>query len=1018
MRRLQARSTHPLWLAVALLVLCAALFSVYVWSERRVDQTNELRQRSFLLADELRQSSDDLTRMARTYVMTGDARYKLAYQAILDIRDGKRPRPHDYQTVYWDTELLRDTPQSHADEVAVPLLTLMQLAGFTAQELQKLEQAKAMSDQLTAAENTAMGMIDANTDVPAAVRLHASAMLHDQPYHWQKAAIMQPIKEFNAMMDLRTANAVALTRTTALWLRVSFVAFAVSLAVMVWHTKAMLRTTLGGTVEEVFAQIASVGQGNMDRPIVVSQEAHRSVLGWLSKTQAHLKQVSIEREQALAQIAEKELRLRTIIEAEPECVKIVDAQGRLLEMNAAGLAMIEADSLEEVAGKSVLSLLAPKYRDAFQRMHQRVLDGETLTLTFEIQGLKGGRRWMETHAVPLRHLGEAVQLAVTRDITARKQSEEALRIAATAFESQQGMVVTDAQRVILRVNQAFTRITGYSALEAIGQYPSMLSSGRQDKPFYTALSQVLEHEGAWSGEIWNRRKSGEMYPEWLNISAVKDEDGVATHYVGIFTDISQRKAVEEQIEALSFFDPLTRLPNRRLLIDRLAQALHTGTRHSRKSALLFVDLDNFKTLNDTVGHHQGDMLLAQVAQRLKTCVRDGDTVARLGSDEFVVILEELSEISEVAANQAEAVGEKVLTSLGPRFQLGNGAHHSTASIGITLFGGAQQESHEEPLKRAELAMFQAKSAGRSSLRFYDPQMQARVSAHAALESDLRDALLEQQLLLHYQAQIACGGRITGVEALLRWQHPQRGMVSPAQFIPLAEETGLILSIGQWVLETACVQLASWATDPMLCHLTVAVNVSARQFHQVGFVDTVLSTVARTGANAKLLKLELTESMLVNDVEAIIAKMGALKAHGVGFSLDDFGTGYSSLTYLKRLPLDQLKIDQGFVRNIVTDSNDAAIAKMVVVLAESLGLTVIAEGVESQAQADFLAHLGCHAYQGYLLSSPLPLDRLEAFLHRYSESFGPLALMRIAQAAIKDIAPVTKAVATLDTDQLF
>jgi diguanylate cyclase (GGDEF)-like protein len=488
--------------------------------------------------------------------------------------------------------------------------------------------------------------------------------------------------------------------------------------------------------------------------------------------------------------------------------------------------------------------------------------------------------------------------------------------------------------------------------------------------------------------------------------------------VGIFTDISQRKAVEEQIEALSFFDPLTRLPNRRLLIDRLAQALHTCTRHSRKSALLFVDLDNFKTLNDTLGHHQGDLLLAQVAQRLKTCVRDGDTVARLGSDEFVVILEDLSEISEVAANQAEVVGEKVLTSLGPRFQLCNGAHHSTASVGITLFGGAQQESHEEPLKRAELAMFQAKSAGRNSLRFYEPQMQAQVSAHAALESDLRDALLEQQLLLHYQAQIAAGGRITGVEALLRWQHPHRGMVSPAQFIPLAEETGLILPIGQWVLETACVQLASWATDPMLCHLTVAVNVSARQFHQAGFVDTVLSTIARAGANAKLLKLELTESMLVDDVEAIIAKMGALKAHGVGFSLDDFGTGYSSLTYLKRLPLDQLKIDQGFVRNIVTDSNDAAIAKMVVVLAESLGLTVIAEGVESQAQADFLAHLGCHAYQGYLLSRPLPLDRLEAFLHRYSESFDLLARMKIAQAAIKDIAPVTKAVATLDTDQLF
>jgi diguanylate cyclase (GGDEF)-like protein/PAS domain S-box-containing protein len=995
MRRLEARSTHPLWLTVALLVLCAGLFSVYVWSEKRVDQANELRQRSFLLVDELRQSSDDLTRMARTYVMTGDARYKLAYQAILDIRDGKRPRPNGYQNVYWDTELFRNTPQSPAGGVAVPLLTLMQQAGFTVQELQKLEQAKANSDQLTTAENAAMDMIDANTDLLAAVRVRASAMLHDQPYHWHKAAIMQPIKEFNAMMDRRTADAVALSLRIAQWLRLVFIAFAASLVMMVWRANTMLRNILGGSAEEVFAQISSVGHGKTEMPMAVSQADKNSVLGWLAKTQESLKKVSMEREQALAQIADKELRLRTIIEAEPECVKVVDAQGRLLEMNAAGLAMIEADSLEEVAGKSVLKLLAPQYRDAFQRMHQRVLGGETLSLTFEIQGLKGGRRWLETHAVPLQHLGEAVQLAVTRDITARKQSDEALRIAATAFESQQGMVVTNAQRVILRVNQAFTRITGYSAKEAIGQYPSMLSSGRQDKPFFAAMSQVLEIEGAWAGEIWNRRKSGETYPEWLNISAVKDEDGVATHYVGIFTDISQRKAVEEQIEALAFFDPLTRLPNRRLLLDRLEQALHTGTRHSRRSALLFVDLDNFKTLNDTLGHHQGDLLLAQVAQRLKACVRDGDTVARLGSDEFVVILETLSEISEEAANQAEAVGEKVLTSLGPRFQLSNGAHHSTASIGITLFGGAQQESHEEPLKRAELAMFQAKSAGRNTLRFYDPQMQAQVSAHAALEDDLREALSAQQLLLHYQAQVVGGGRITGVEALLRWQHPQRGMVSPAQFIPLAEETGLILPIGQWVLETACVQLAAWATDPMLCNLTVAVNVSARQFRQANFVDSVLATLVRTGATAKLLKLELTESMLVDDVEAIIAKMGALKAHGVGFSLDDFGTGYSSLAYLKRLPLNQLKIDQGFVRNIVTDPNDAAIAKMVVVLAESLGLAVIAEGVELQAQVDFLAHLGCHAYQGYLFCKPLPMDMLEVYLHQQFELFDSLDHVEIA-----------------------
>ena len=449
----------------------------------------------------------------------------------------------------------------------------------------------------------------------------------------------------------------------------------------------------------------------------------------------------------------------------------------------------------------------------------------------------------------------------------------------------------------------------------------------------------------------------------------------------------ERAAVnaQEKIDTLVFYDPLTQLPNRRLLLDRLDQALHASTRHARKSALLFVDLDNFKSLNDTMGHHLGDQLLTLVAQRLKASSREGDTVAHLGSDEFVVMLEDLSEDLREAANQAESVGEKMLLALAQVYPLTSGAYHTTTSIGITLFGSAQQESNEEPLKRAELAMFQAKAAGRNTLRFFEAQMQAEVSANATLEADLRKALQNQQFVLHYQPQVVGAGRVTGVEALLRWQHPVRGMVSPAEFIPLAEKTGLILPIGQWVLEAACAQLALWAKQPELAHLTMAVNVSARQFSFPDFVDQITAVLEHTRATPKLLKLELTESMLVDDVETIIVRMNMLKVHGVGFSLDDFGTGYSSLSYLKRLPLDQLKIDQGFVRNIVTDPNDAAIAKMVVVLAESLGLAVIAEGVELQAQVDLLAHLGCHAYQGYWFSRPLPLTALEAFLRHTRES---------------------------------
>jgi len=685
------------------------------------------------------------------------------------------------------------------------------------------------------------------------------------------------------------------------------------------------------------------------------------------------------RQQANTKLANSELLLRSIVEAEPECIKIVDAQGRLQQMNPAGLAMIEADSLAQVKGQPVLNLIAPEHRTAFHQMHLRVLAGESCMLAFEVLGLKGGRRWLETHAVALWLNGETVHLAVTRDITGSKQSEEALRVAATAFESQQGMVITNAQREILQVNKAFTTITGYSAEDALGQTPGLLYSGRHDGDFYANMTRALEEEGTWQGDIWNQRKNGEVYPERLTISAVKDQAGSTTHYVAIFDDATERISAQAKIDTLAFYDPLTQLPNRRLLLDRLKQALHLSSRHQHQNALLFVDLDNFKALNDTLGHQQGDLLLVQVAQRLKACILDGDTVARLGSDEFVVMLEDLSEDEILAATQAEAVGEKILSTFVPAFTLDQGEHHCTPSIGITLFGGEPMESNDQPLKRAELAMFQAKAAGHNKLRFFDAQMQAEVCARATLEAQMREAVSQQQFLLHFQPQVVGAGRITGVEALVRWQHPQRGMVSPAEFIGLAEENGLILPLGQWVMDAACAQLAAWANDPTLAHLTMAVNVSARQFQQSDFVETVLATLERSHAPPSLLKLELTESMLVQDVEAVIAKMGALKARGVSFSLDDFGTGYSSLAYLKRLPLDQLKIDQGFIRNIVTDPNDAAIARMVLALAESLGLSVIAEGVELQAQADFLAHLGCHAYQGYVFGRPLPLNTFEALM---------------------------------------
>ncbi|MDO8340568.1 MAG: EAL domain-containing protein, partial [Candidatus Woesebacteria bacterium] len=462
---------------------------------------------------------------------------------------------------------------------------------------------------------------------------------------------------------------------------------------------------------------------------------------------------------------------------------------------------------------------------------------------------------------------------------------------------------------------------------------------------------------------WDRRKNGEVYPKWLSISTVKADDGTVTHYIGAHFDISERKKAEETINTLAFFDQLTALPNRILLLDRLNQAMTASSRSGSYGALLFVNLDKFKVLNDTLGRDRADLLLQGVAQRLTASVREGDTVARVGGDEFVVVLGNLSRNIEEAASQTETVGEKILAALTGKYLLGDIDYRITASIGATMFRG-HHASVDKVLTEADLAMHEVRETGRNTLRFFDPVMQTVVVERAALEADLREAIENNQFLLHYQAQVVGEGRVTGAEVLVRWQHPERGMVSPADFIPLAEETGLILPLGRWVLETACIQLALWAIRPEMACLTLAVNVSAHQFRLPYFVDEVLAVLNDTGANPQRLKLELTESLLVANVEDIIEKMFALKAKGVGFSLDDFGTGYSSLSYLKRLPLDQLKIDQSFVRDVLSDANDAAIARTVVALARSLGLGVIAEGVETALQRDFLASVGCHAYQGY------------------------------------------------------
>jgi diguanylate cyclase (GGDEF)-like protein/PAS domain S-box-containing protein len=570
-----------------------------------------------------------------------------------------------------------------------------------------------------------------------------------------------------------------------------------------------------------------------------------------------------------------------------------------------------------------------------------------------------------------------VRIAIS-DITEHKLAEEELRIAAIAFEAQEGMLVTNADGIIVRVNQAFTRMTGYSAEEAVGQSLALLKSERHDESFYKNLWSILQEKGHWQGEVWNRRKDGKIYAEWMTISAVHSPEGDAAHYVGMLTDITQNGEAEAEIHRLAYYDPLTKLPNRRLLMDRLNQALAASKRSDRYGAVLFLDLDHFKSLNDTLGHDFGDLLLIEVANRLHGAVREGDTISRLGGDEFVVVLENLSVNPEEAAVQTEQVSEKVRESLAEPYTLVDHEFHGTSSIGIVLFHN-HDETVETLLKQADLALYQAKANGRNCLRFFDPTMQTTLNERSALEADLRLALKLGQLQLYYQAQINQDGQIIGAEVLLRWQHPERGLIIPETFLQLAEETGLILPIGRWVLKNACDQLKTWSTDLATRNLNLSVNISARQFRQSNFVKEVQQFLAESGADPRRLKFDLTERLVVDNVPDTISKMLELKAIGIGFSMDDFGTGYSSLADLKNLPLEQLKIDRCFINELTSDPNDAAIVRTIITMGHALGLKVLAEGVETQEQLSYLKHYACGTYQGNMFSQPVPLDVFEQAL---------------------------------------
>ena len=685
-----------------------------------------------------------------------------------------------------------------------------------------------------------------------------------------------------------------------------------------------------------------------------------------------------ERRRAAQESRSLTMRLSTTLASITDAFVTLDCQGRFTYVNRES---------ERLLGRSSGELLGEKIWDTLDRngagrtqREMRLVMSSAKHLEFE-EFYRALDKWLELRAYPFED-GVAVYL---RDVSERRRSQEQLLLLQTSVANLNDIVlITEAGSLdapgprIVFVNDAFERQTGFCRDEVLGKTPRLLQGPLTERAELDRIRSALNSAQPVRAELINYKKSGEVFWIELDIVPIDYFSRGLTHWVAVARDITERKAAEDRIEHLAFYDTLTQLPNRQLLMDRLQQALSQSARHTQIGALMFIDLDNFKTLNDTVGHAKGDSLLQQVALRLSSCVRKTDTVARLGGDEFVVMLEDLGYNTKVANDKTRVVGEKILAALSEPYDLAGYQHHGTCSVGITLFS-QHQEGMGELLKQADLAMYQAKAAGRNSLCFFDPEMQAAVTASAALNTALRKGLFDHEFVLHYQPQVGRYERMVGVEALVRWQHPERGLVPPNEFIGQAEESGLILPLGQWVLETACAQLARWASRPETALLSIAVNVSVRQFRHPEFVELVMAIIEQTGICPHRLKLELTESLLATDIDVTIAKMGMLRTAGVTLSIDDFGIGYSALSYLKYLPLDQLKIDRSFVKDVLTDPNDAAIARTIIGLAQSLGLAVMAEGVETGAQRDFLARHGCESYQGYLFCKPLPIEELEVFM---------------------------------------
>ncbi|MGO4998238.1 putative bifunctional diguanylate cyclase/phosphodiesterase [Oceanisphaera sp. W20_SRM_FM3] len=685
---------------------------------------------------------------------------------------------------------------------------------------------------------------------------------------------------------------------------------------------------------------------------------------------------TLHRQQEQQALRDSQARLLAITRALPDMMSVIDENGFYLEIMADNI-IFSGSKEPRAVGKNIRDIFPKQYALRLQAFINHTLSQQKVAhLLFEMEVDESWRTFESVAQALDTEVGEAKAVVVlTRDISERVKGETDLRIAAVAFDSFQGMLVTDKHNRILRVNRAFTDVTGYSQSELLGKTPSVFSSGHHDSAFYQDMWHDINSLGHWQGEIYDKRKSGQIYPQFLSISAVKDEQDQVSHYVASITDISMEKENAKKIHDLAYYDSLTGLPNRRLLLTSIRQIQRESASENKLGAVIFIDLDQFKNINDLWGHEVGDKLLLHVANQLRKVLSKQDSLARLGSDQFVLVLSAHADNYSQLISRLEQHNKMLLSMLEQPYVHGEQKLRSSACIGVVALDGFN-ETAEELVRKAELAMYAAKDTGKGEHRFFDPQMQEVISQRLLLEEDIIRGLEAQEFCVYFQAQFNSDEQLVGVESLVRWRHPERGLLSPIAFLQVAEAAGIMSQIDKVVLLRACEQMAHWKRLPAFRDITVSVNISPAQLYQHDFVAQVLKVVKETGADPQRLKLELTESMLVTDMKQAIARMRQLKQAGIRFSIDDFGTGYSSLQYLQQLPLDQLKIDQSFVRGLPEDTSSLAIIRAVIAMANSLGLEVIAEGVETEVQRDILLANGCPLYQGYLYAKPLPAEQVE------------------------------------------